>query len=179
MKDPTLLCKCPEVSLLNGFPPPGTALAPQKITQGLKQCLVRYQLVDSHSARAKESTQWHLGQLAIARPSSCWVGHHRQVVWVTTLAWLQLHRTSAPGHEDKPQQAQLCHGGPFSKQLRPPRSPAGRWPWHTTESGDTAHGFFSPAHLIFRLEIATEKIRVSPNIFTCQGVSDVQGSILL
>lgn len=125
IKNPTLLRKCPEVPSLNGFPPPGAALAPRKIPQGPKQCLVRCQLVDLHSAQAKENTQQHLAQVAIARPSSCWVGHHWQVVRVTTLAWLQLSQASARGHKDKRQHVQLCHGSPFSKEPWPPRSPAG------------------------------------------------------
>lgn len=31
--------------------------------------------------------QWHLEQLAVARPS-CWLGHHQQVARVTVLTWL-------------------------------------------------------------------------------------------
>lgn len=102
----------------------GLHLPHKKITQGPKQHLVRCQLVDLCSAQAKRSTQRHLAHLAIARPSFSWVGHHWQVVRVTTLAWLQPSQASAWGHKDKPQQVQLCHGSPFGKKPWPSRSPA-------------------------------------------------------
>lgn len=89
---PNLTLQMPEPPSLNGFPPPGPVLALQNITQGPKLCLVQCQVGNLHSAQAKGNTQWHLEQLTIARPSSCWVGHHQQVVTVTALTWLQ------PGH---------------------------------------------------------------------------------
>lgn len=113
-KNPTLLCKGPEVPLLNGFPSPGAVLAPKKNNSGAKVMLREVSAGGFMLAGAKESKQWCLVQFNITIPSSCThcVGHHQQAVGVNMFAWLQPGQASAAEHEDDlcpPQQVELHH----------------------------------------------------------------------